>query len=99
MGTIVIEQWEQIGNADSTGEPIYRGLVAVTNDTTTSTSDETIVMDGRARFITVFGVEAHRVAINSATTGSLFAFIGAGERRDIALPKALAVTIAYRSDA
>ena len=99
MGQLIIEQWVDIGLPDSMGQPIYRDLVVTTNDTTTSSSDETVVVDGRARYISIFAVEAHRVAINSTTTGSLFAHIGAGERRDIALPKALGVTISYRTDA
>lgn len=100
MGTLVIEQWVDIGLPDSQGQPIYREQVGVTtNDATTSTSDETVVVSKQARFITVFGIEAHRVSVKSATTSTLYAFIGAGERRDIALPKALGVTISYRADA
>lgn len=99
MGTIVIEELAETGDANAYGQPIYKGLVAVTADATTSTSDETITLDGRTNYVSVYGVEAHRVGINSATTGSVYYYVAAGERRDIATPTERGTTLSYRADA
>lgn len=99
MGTLIIEEWVDIGQSDGGNRPIYKNQVKVTVDATTTTSDETAAMDGRSRFISVFGVQAHRVAVTASTTGTKYAHVGAGERRDLALPSAIGVTISYRADA
>ena len=101
MGTIVIEEWVDIGlpDAQSLAAPLYKNQVAVTNDATTSSSDETVVLDSRTRYISVYGVEAHRVSVTSATTGTKYAYIGAGERRDISVPASPGATISYRTNA
>ena len=101
MGTIIIEEWVEIGLPDSgeNGRPIYKNQVKVTEDATTSTSDETLAMQGTSRYISVLGIEAHRVAVTASTTGTKYAYIAAGERRDISLPVGIAVTISYRLNA
>jgi len=99
MGTIVIEELVETGDANGYGQPIYKGLVAVTNDATTSGSDETVTLDNRTNYISVTALEAHRVGINSATTGSVYYYVGANERRDIAVPTAQGATISYRTNA
>ena len=100
MGTITIEEWVDVGTPDAQTNmsPIYKNQVKVTVDATTSTSDETLALDGQTRYISVTAVEVHRVAVTASTTGSKYAQINAGERRDIAVPVG-GGTISYRADA
>ncbi len=100
MGTITIEEWASVGEPDnSNGVPIYKDLIKVTVDATTSTSDETITLDKGTRYVSVTAVEIHRVSVYGATTVSKYAQVNAGERRDIAVPVALGGTLSYRLDA
>ena len=100
MGTITIEEWASVGEPDnSNGVPIYKDLIKVTVDATTSTSDETITLDGRTRYVSVTAVEIHRVNPTGATTGTKYAQVNAAERRDLAVPVALKGTLSYRQDA
>lgn len=98
-GTLLIEQWQSVGTAENSNVPIYRGLVDVDSDATTSTSNETVTMDGRARYISVLAVSGdHRVSVGSSSASTLYFYVKEGERRDISLPSSLSVTVAYRTD-
>ena len=100
MGTITIEEWASVGEPDNSSDvPIYKDLIKVTLDATTSTSDETITLDGRTRYVSVTAVEIHRVNPTGVTTGTKYAQVNAGERRDLAVPVKLKGILSYRLDA
>lgn len=100
MGTITIEEWASVGEPDNNNSsPIYKDLVKVTVDATTSTSDETITLDKQTRYVSITAVEIHRVNPTGSTTGTKYAQVNAGERRDLATPVALGGTLSYRLDA
>lgn len=100
MGTLVIEEWQKIGTPDNPNAPVYYGNCATTEDTTTSTSDETVTVSGKTRYVSVLAVSGdHRIAINSSTIAAgIVCYIAEGERRDIAIPPNT-TTIAYESTA
>lgn len=96
MGTIRVEEWEDVGTNEDKNVPVYRKQTAITVDATTSTSDETITLTGGPAFVSIHSaVGDHRFSLGS-TTGSKYVFIAAGERRDIAVT---GTTVAYRLDA
>ena len=99
MGTIIIEEWIDVGQPDGGNRPIFKNQVKVTVDATTSTSDETLVLDKKTRYVSVTSPEAHRISMTAATTGSKYAHINANERRDLATVTTIGSTISYRTDA
>lgn len=88
MGTLVIEEWGAIGTQDNPTAPVYRIPTGYTEDTTTSTSDESITLDGRTKFISVIAISGdHRIRHNDTAVSNTNAdaYIAEGERRDIAV--------------
>jgi hypothetical protein len=99
MGTIRIEQYNSVGSAANRDAPVpdLHSVLATTVDATTSTSAETITLNPNTRVVSVYATEAHRVVCNSDTTGTVYAFVAAGERRDFGVQQGDALW--YRADA
>lgn len=98
MGTIVIEGYSGSGSSANRDLPVHdlATVMGTYVDSTTSTSEESQVLAKGVRLVSVYGVEAHRVAVRSET-GTVYAYIPAGERRDFGVTDA--TTIYYRLDA
>ena len=84
MGTIIIEQYGSVGSDANRDAPIadLKTLYVTTVDATTSSSAESVVLGASTRFVTVYGVEAHRLCVGSDTTSTIYAYIPAGQLRD-----------------
>ncbi len=99
MGTITIEQYNALGSNANRDAPIADLNTLVKNDTdaTTSTSAENIALTQNTRVVIIHAVEAHRVCVGTDTTGTLYATVKAGERRDFGVKPGQ--TLYYRADA
>jgi hypothetical protein len=98
-GTLIIEQWAEIGTPENSNAQIYRGQVALTADATTSTSDEYITSNSAGRYMSAFSVSGnHRVAIGYSSADTIYFYVKEGERRDVSLPAAPAARITYRTN-
>jgi len=99
MGTIIIEEYSGTGSPADASAPIANlsTLEATTVDATTSTSAEGVTINRYTRLISVTAVEAHRVSVNTNTTGTKYALINAGERRNFGIN--VGDVVYYRADA
>lgn len=86
MGTLVIEEWSGTGTVEDRGSQVFSGLQAVTEDATTSATDETVTLAKGTRVVHIEAVDgAHRVTIGASTVGSVFMYIPSGSARDVAV--------------
>lgn len=99
MGTIRIEEYGSVGSNANRDAPVpdLNTVLATTVDATTSTTAESITLNRDTRVVSVYAVEDHRIVCNSDTTGTVYAFIAAGERRDFGVQPGDAFF--YRTDA
>lgn len=99
MGTIKFEEMAVAGTVNQRDIPIPKldSTIKTTIDATTSTTAESIVLQGTTRIISVYAVETHRVSIGADTTSTNYLTINALERRDIGVDGGK--TLYYRLDA
>jgi hypothetical protein len=99
MGTIVIEEYVNVGSDANTDAPVFdlNSLRNTTVDATTSTTAESVTLNSKTRIVSIYAVEAHRVAIGADTTATEYAFIPAGLTREFGVPEG--ETLYYRADA
>lgn len=102
MGTIVITEYTTLGGKGAVdGAPVINAqtTVAMTRDATTSTTAENVTLNKDTRFVNIYAVEDHRVAMGSDTTGDsgIFIFCPAAGRTDLAVKGG--ETLYYRLDA
>ena len=76
MGTIVIEEHDKAGLDDNSYTPVYNlnKLIKRTEDATTSTTAESLQLDGATSLLRIYTAEIHRVALTSADTGDSGAY-------------------------
>ena len=102
MGTIRIEQHQEFGGANDTGDtkaPVPRHLIDFDEDTSTSTSAESITLSGSCSTVSVYAKDGeHRVAFEDDTTATKYYTIPDGQIRDIGVPSG-GETLYYRTDA
>lgn len=98
MGTIVIEGYSGAGSEANRGLPVHdlSTLLDTHVDASTSTSEESHALASGVRLVSVYAVEAHRVALRNET-GTTYAYIPAGKSRDFGITGG--TTIYYRLDA
>lgn len=84
MGTIVIEQYANVGSDADRGAPLFdlNSCLATTVDATTSTTAESVALNASTRAISVYAVEDHRVTVLSSDGSEKYAFIPAGQIKD-----------------
>lgn len=102
MGTIVITEYTTVGGKGAVdGAPVVHAntLTATTRDATTSTTAESVALNKDTRFVQLYAVEDHRIAMTSDTTGDSgnFLFVPATGKLDIAVNEG--GTLYYRADA
>ena len=88
MGTIKIEQYNAVGTSANRDAPVYdiTTLLVSTKDATTGTTAESITLDINCRLLRVYGLEDHRICINTDTTNSLYVTVPAGLPYDTNVP-------------
>jgi len=98
MGRIVIEEYGDTGSSANDSVPIAKlnTLVKTTDDATTSTSSESVVLSDYTKVVKVFAAQDHRIAVED-NLGTVYSFIAAGVREDYGVTPGS--TIYYRSDA
>tara|TARA_R110002020_G_scaffold341887_3_gene556452 strand:+ start:1514 stop:1807 length:294 start_codon:yes stop_codon:yes gene_type:complete len=77
MGTITIEEYNYVGGRDENDAPIPN-LVAMTRtqDASTSTSPESLVLQPKTSAIRVVADADHRISITDATAATNYATVG-----------------------
>ena len=70
MGTIVIEQYEKTGLTDNSTTQVYNlsTLRGRDEDSTTSTTAESVTIQESAHLVRIYTDEIHRIALSSADT-------------------------------
>jgi hypothetical protein len=99
MGRIIIEEYSGIGSNANRDAPIHdlSTQKATTDDATTSTSPESVVLGIYTKSVSIHAVEDHRVSIVDSTGATTYAFIPAGSTRDYGVEPGS--TLYYRLDA
>ena len=99
MGTIYIEEYGSIGSDANRDAPLsdLNTQLALTKDATTSSTAESIVLNGGTRQVTIYAVEDHRVCVTSDTTDTKYAIVAAGSYRDFGVTPGS--TLYYELDA
>lgn len=99
MGTITIEEYTSAGtdNQREAQVPDLGTCIKTTTDATTSTTEESITLQGGTNLIAIDGVEKHRVSLTSSGTddGGNYATVNAGLIRVLGATG----TLYYRLDA
>ena len=101
MGTIRITEYTTVGGQGAVGDAPAVNLstsLVTTVDATTSTTAESLTLNPDTRFITVHGVEDHRISLKNATVTDQYEFIGAAVKEGFPVNKEDR-TLYYRLDA
>lgn len=99
MGTIIVEEYDKAGLQDNTLIPIFNlnALSKRTEDSTTSSTPESLALGGNTRLLRIYTDEIHRVATSSAATSSGPYFTTEIGWNFLAVDRS--TTIYYRTDA
>lgn len=97
MTTIVLEEYYRAGSNPQTGQPIPKlGALLKRTETSTTTSNSTLVLQNDTTILCVQAVGAHRLSAKGDTTTN-YATAQDGIQRDFAVDGG--ATITYRADA
>jgi hypothetical protein len=100
MGTIKIEQYGSVGSAANRDAPVVdlNTCLATTEDTSTSTTVESVVLGLGTRVVTVVALEgAHRISVLSSDCSNKYATVADGATKDVGVNPGQ--TLYYRADA
>lgn len=100
MGRIVFEEYRGSGTQNNSYVQVFNieKLVLRTEDSTTSTTAESITVSGETNLLRIYSSEAHRIASVSAQTGNGGAYITTPADGYIELAVAPGDEIFYRTD-
>lgn len=99
MGTIVITEYGDSGHEGKREAPIANLNTALktTSDASTSTTAESIVLQSGTRYVSVYGVELHRISTKSSSAADQYELVPAGMSVQVSVNGG--DTLYYKADA